>query len=248
MQDDSQDRFQIATLVVTTITALVVIFDLLVFLNPRVAFNPFKPPLPSPTLLAAATLSPPTWTPVLTDTPIPTAAPTATSTPTLVPSPTSVPTNTPTSVPRTPTRTVAPATATPSPVATAAAPTPLPLLYPYRTLLRSCTHSGGVYIKGTVTRGGAPVEGVRVRLGTGPHASSTIEGGEQFVRYQPDGTTGYAFTLKPIGAFDAPFTWYIWIADGTGAPISDPNFHFQTNNYPPSDPRACWLAVVDFVK
>jgi hypothetical protein len=110
----------------------------------------------------------------------------------------------------------------------------------------SCTHSGSTQIKGTVSSGGQPQEGVRVRIATSPDVATVIE--EQFTRRQPDGSAGYAFILKAIGAFDPPATWYVWIVDGTGAPLSNPNFHIQTNNYPPDHPRACWLAIVDFVK
>jgi hypothetical protein len=97
-----------------------------------------------------------------------------------------------------------------------------------------------------VSSGGQPQEGIRVRIATSPDAATVVE--EQFTRRQPDGNAGYAFVLKAIGAFDPPAMWYIWLTDGAGNPISDPNFHFQTNNYGQDNPQACWLAVVDFAK
>lgn len=243
MSSGSEERFQIAALVVATITALVVIFDLLIFLNPRIAFNPFKPPLPSPTLIAFATGLPPTWTP----TPMPTETPTAPATFTVMPSstaaltttPTSAPSNTPTLRPATRTATLIPATPT------LLAPTPLPAPYPYKTILQSCTHSGGTQIKGTVTSGGQPQVGVRVRVTTDPNGGFVEE---QLTRSQSDGSASFAFVLKAIGAFETPATWYVWIVDATGSPGSDPNFSVQTNGYPESNPMACWLAIVNFAK
>lgn len=97
-----------------------------------------------------------------------------------------------------------------------------------------------------MSSGGQPQEGVRVRVANGPDVATFVE--EQFTRRQPDGSATFAFVLRAIGAFEAPAAWYVWIVDGTGSPLSDPNFHFQTNNYPPDNPAACWLAVVDFVR
>lgn len=249
-QSDSEEKFHIAALVVWTITGLVILFYTIIFINPRVAFNPFKPPLPTSTLLARLSTLPPTWTPTAisspTATPTPSTTPTITATrtrvipptPTLAPSTaTLTPSATWTVTPRPPTRTPAPTTVAP--------PTAIPSAYAYRATL-NCSHSGGTQIKGTVSSGGQPQEGVRVRVATSPDAATVIE--EQFTRRQPDGSAGYAFILKAIGAFDPPATWYVWIVDGTGQPLSDPNFHFRTNNYPPEHPLTCWLAIVDFVK
>jgi len=106
-----------------------------------------------------------------------------------------------------------------------------------------CEHSGGTYIKGKVTSGGQPQDGIRVRYATDPDVATIVE--EQFTRNGGE----YAFTLKAIGSFGSqPAVWYVWIVDAAGTPISDPYFHFSTNNYPPGDPSACWLATVDFVK
>ncbi|MEW5719048.1 MAG: hypothetical protein AB1817_10505 [Chloroflexota bacterium] len=246
-QTGSEEKYQIATLVVLTITGLVIVYYALIFINPRVAFNPFKPPLPTATLIAALPILQPTWTPTQVAPPTPTTTPTASATatlvvppqPTLLPSTaTSTPTVSPTATPRLPTRTPAPKVA---------APTAVPAAYSYRATL-NCSHSGGTQIKGTVSSGGQPQEGVRVRVATSPDPATVIEGGEQFTRRQPDGSAGYAFVLMTTGAFDPPATWHIWITDGTGTPISDPNFHFQTNNYSRDNPLACWLAIVDFAK
>ncbi len=236
MQNTSDDAYQIATLVVVVITALVVIGYLLIFINPRIALNPFKPPPQvTPTLaIAALPALPPTWTPTPTNTSTPTATPTATSTPTLTPSPTSVPTNAPSTTPRPPTRAPAPS-----------APTPIPLPYNFRPVLHSCTHSGSTQIKGRVTSGGGAVDGAHVRLSTSPDPAAVIE--EQTVRRDSDGSTAYAFVMAAIGSLPA-FNWYIWVVDDQGTALSDPNFHVSMNNLPADDPDSCWLAVVDFVR
>lgn len=245
-QFDSEEKYQIATLIVWTLTGLVIFFYALIFINPRVAFNPFKPPLPTATLLAALSTLPPTWTPPAPSSPIPTATlteiPTATRVilpaPTLAPAAaTATPTLTATPTARPPTRTPAPTLAVP--------PTPIPSPYAYRARL-SCSHSGSTQIKGSVSSGGQPQEGVRVRVATSPDVATVVE--EQFTRRQFDGSAGYAFVLRATGAFDPPATWYVWLVDGAGNPLSDPNFHFQTNNFPYDNPLACWLAIVDFIK
>ncbi len=245
-QSDSEEKYHIAALVVWTITALVILFYAIIFIHPRVAFNPFKPPLPTSTLLARLPVLQPTWTPTAPGSPIPSTTPTWLATATLVVPPpptlapataTATPTATSTVTPRPPTRTPAPTSAAP--------PTAIPSAYAYRAVL-NCSHSGSTQIKGSVSSGGQPQEGVRVRVATSPEAATVVE--EQFTRRQPDGSAGYAFVLKAIGAFDPPATWYVWIVDGTGNPLSDPNFHFQTNNYSSDNPLACWLAIVDFVK
>ncbi len=238
MQNTSEDTFQIATLVVIVLTALVVIAYLLIFINPRIALNPFKPPVPvTPTIaLAALPALPPTWTPTPTDTATPTLTPTPTSTPTLTATPTNPPTAIPSATPRPPTRTPA----------AAAPPTAIPSPYSYRAVLQSCSHSGGTFIKGKVTSGGQPDEGVRVRVATSPDPAAVIE--EQIAHNAGDGNASYAFTLRTLGAFDTPSIWYVWVIDGVGNPASDPNFHVTTNNLPADDPSSCWLAIVDFVK
>ena len=246
MHTSSEEKYQIATLVLLTITGLVVVFYAIIFFNPRAAFNPFKPPLPTATFIAALPILQPTWTPMETSSPTLTTTPTSTATATLVvPPPPTLPLSTATSTPTvSPIATPRPPTRTPAP-ASAASPKAVLPAYSYRATL-NCSHSGSTQIKGTVSSGGQPQEGVRVRVATSPDVATVVE--EQFTRRQPDGTASYAFVLMSTGAFDPPATWYVWLTDGAGAPISDPNFHFQTNNYSNDNPLACWLAIVDFAK
>ena len=244
-QNGSEEKYQIATLVVLTITGLVVIFYAIIFLNPRVAFNPFKPPLPPATFSAALPTLQPTWTPTEVSSPVPTAAPPSSATATLVvpppptlapPTATNAPTIPPTATSRPPTRTPAPTSAT--------LPTPIPSPYNFRSVLQSCNHSGSTQIKGKVSSGGQPQDGLRVRLATGPDPATVVE--EQTVKRDVDGSTIYAFILPPIGS--KPFSWFVWLVDTQGNALSSPNFRVEMNSYPPSSPDACWLAVVDFVK
>jgi hypothetical protein len=237
MQNSSEDSYQLATLVVIVLIALVVIAYLLIFVNPRIALNPLKPPLvTTPTIaIAAIQALPSTWTPVPTDTAIPTAIPTETSAPTLTPLPTNPPTAAPTATRRPPTRTPAPGSV---------APTPIPLPYSYRPVLASCTHSGSTVIKGKVSRGGNPVDGIHVMLGTSSDPASVQE--DQTVKRDGNGTTSYAFV---IGAPDSgAFAWHVWVTDGQGNTLSDPSFQFTINTLPADDPGSCWLAVLDFVQ
>lgn len=233
MESPSEETYQILTLVVVVITILMVLAELLVFFNPRIALNPFKPPLQATATLAiaAAPTFPPTWTPQPSDT----AAPTATSTPTETPTPSATPTS----------------PATPSPSATrrpathgSTAPTPLPLGYTYKTVIQSCTHSGTTAIKGKVTSGGNAVDGVHVRLATGSDTSNVVD--EQTVKRDANGNTVYAFVFgaPPSGTF----AWHVWAADAQGNALSDPNMAVIINTLPADDPASCWLAVVDFVQ
>ncbi len=239
MQNTSEDGYQIATLVVIVLTVLVVIAYLLVFINPRIALNPFKPPREVTPTLAVAALPglPPTWTPTPTDTATPTFTPTPIATPTLTPSPTYAPTNAPTLAP---TATPRPPTRTPGSVA----PTPIPLSYLYRPVIQSCTHSGSTQIKGRVTSGGGPVDGARVRRATSPDPAAVVE--ELTVRRDSDGSTTYAFVMS-LGSL-APFNWYVWVVDAQGTALSDPTFHVSMNDLPESDPASCWIAVVNFAR
>ncbi|MBI5653430.1 MAG: hypothetical protein HZC40_23740 [Chloroflexi bacterium] len=240
MNDFSNDRFQIATVIVVAITIVIVIAYLLIYINPRVAINPFKPPAPPPTFSAAAVPFPPTWTPTPSRTPTPTPTATATATPTETPTRTPSPTSTAT---WTPTATRRPATRIPNPQATTTVPASAG--FAYRAVLQNCAHSGGTFIKGTVWSGGQRQAGVRVRISTSADIGTVID--EQTTRQEPDGAIAYTFVLRAIGAFDPPATWHIWVADATGNPASDPNFHVQTNNYPPGNSATCWFANVDFI-
>jgi len=237
MQNTSEDGYQIATLVVIVLIVLVVVAYLLVFINPRIALNPFKPPLLATPTLAVAALPalPPTWTPTPSVTATPTLTATPTSTPTLTPSPspTAEPASATPATPRSPTR-------TPAPIP----PTPIPLPYAFRPALESCTHSGSTVIKGRVTSGGGPADGVHIRLATSPDPGAVVD--ERTVGRDSDGSTTYAFVLS-LGSL-APFNWYLWVTDAQGATLSDPNFHISMNDLPAEDPQSCWLAVVNFAK
>ena len=87
METEQQDIFQILTVVVVVLIAVSCMGMLLIFINPQIAINPFKPPselsearVPAATAVAFAL--PATWTPTPTLTPTPTQTPTRTSTPT----------------------------------------------------------------------------------------------------------------------------------------------------------------------
>jgi len=236
MQDGSDDFFQIAALVVATLTGIIVIAFALIFVNPRIAFNPFKPPIvPTPIIVALPT-SQPTWTPTTTptETSTPTLTPTSTATPTLTSTPTNAPTNT--SAP-----TARPATRTP---VIALPPTPLPSAFPYRATLRSCAFGSPTQIKGKVTSGGSPVDGVHIRLATSTDVATVVE--DQAVKRDSDLSTIYAFIISPPDS--GSFQWHIWLTDAQGASISDPNYNVTINSLPASSPDSCWIAVVDFVR
>lgn len=224
---DNSESFQIPTLIVVGIIIIVCMCYALIFVNPQVSVNPFKPILPTQTVIAL--VLPPTWTPTPTDTPTPTFTLTPTPTPTSTPTVTNTPTNTtiPTS---TRTRTPRPPTAVPSP-------------YSYLSRLSSCQHSGGTYIEGIVYHdpsGSSREAGTRVALGTGPGPGT---GDVYYVTSRDDGY--YVFVINASGS--TPGTFFVWIADGTGKAISDPNTgRVQTNSLGPDNPNSCWRAVVDF--
>ncbi len=241
MDTVNEEFYQIATLVVVVVTVLVCMCYLLIFLNPQIALNPFKPSTVTPTFVAIGLQ--PTWTPTATFTPVPTNTPTVTPSVT----PTSVATNTPppTPIPPTraptrprPTRTPGPPPAPPAPVST----------FAYNTQRQGCFHAGGTFIEGTVwsSSGGSPQAGVRVAMGSGP---GPTYGG---VYYQTTGNQGksdgyYVFVIRENGA--APGNYWLWVADGNGTPLSDPNAGKITTNDIRSgdDPNSCWRGVVDFV-
>ena len=227
---DHSDSFQIPTLIVVGIILIVCMCYALIFVNPQVTLNPFKPILPSPTVLAL--VLPPTWTLTPTDTPTPTFTVTPTFTPTSTPTATDTPTNT--TVPTvTRTRTPRPPTIAPSP-------------FSYRTVLKECSHSGGTFIEGTVflRDPGEPDSNARVAFGSTPGNADSI---------LPTGTQGrssgyYNHVLRADGPL--PGTFFVWVVDGSGRAISDPNTgRVQTNGIRnPDDAGACWRAVVDFVR
>lgn len=231
MDDFLQENFQIATLVVIVIIVLVCMAFGLIYVNPQVALNPFKPPLPTPTAIAAL---PPTWTPTPTNTPTNTPTSTPTSTPTETPTPTPIPTETPIPPTLTPTR-----RPTPRPTAL---PAPTVSPYVYATVIQECKHSGGTYIEGYVTNASGEEAGARVRLGNTPgndEIQTLVTGSNRSPGY-------YLFVLNDRGS--KPGTYYVWIVDTYGKAISNPNAgRITTNNINNSDdPSACWRAVVSF--
>ncbi len=236
MDNEQEEIFQIATLIVVVATALVCMCYFLIFLNPQIALNPFKPPRATPTLVAGL---PATWTPTITGTP--TSTPTVTFTP--IPTDTPLPTTTFTPTKR-PTATRRPATAVPLPQ-----PTPIRIVnqYPYRPVLQKCEHSGGTFVKGTVWIGSQPQFDVHVRISWTPNGSSVAS--DAITGSRADGSTSYTFVLKENGSFGpTPATWFVWIIDNNGNPVSDPSAgRIVTNNLPAENGGSCWLAVMDFV-
>lgn len=249
MDDIREEPYQIATLVVVVVTALVCMCYLLIFINPQVSLNPFKPPLATMTPVAFGLQA--TWTPTRTMTPLPTETPTNTPTITLTPLPTN--TATATSIPRTPTlpptATRPRPTSTRRPTAPPAAPAPQPSGYAYSVSRQGCFHSGGTFIEGTVwgNSGGNPQSGVRVYLGAGPGPD---KGDNYVVLTGTQGTSAgyYNHVIRANGA--APGNYYVWVGDPNGKPLSDPNQGLvRTNDIRNGDdPNACWRAVVDFVQ
>lgn len=164
MLDRFDDRtLEIATVVVVVIIALIVLCYLVIYLNPWVFFNPFKPATPTPTPGDSA-LFEPTWTPTATatetDTPTPTSTwtptPTATDTPTpLPPTATDTPTPTSTSPP--------PPTKRPPPPKPTATPTPWPYYYDSAGGRANCELTG---VYGYVlAANGLPEADVQMRVG-----------------------------------------------------------------------------------
>jgi hypothetical protein len=229
MQEPQEELFQIATLIVVVIIVIVCMGQLLIFMNPRIAINPFKPPPPVGTPLPTF---PATYTPTETSTPTLTFTPTTTYTPTPTDTPTPVWTNTPTI---TPSRTRPPWTRTPIP------PTASP--YYYNVQRGVCEHSGGTFIEGYVNSTSGPLDGVLVRLGTSPGGNEV-----QTISTGGDRAGHYTFVLAASGA--RPGVWYIWIVDSSGRAISDPNAgRVITNNISNGDdPNACWRAEISFAR
>lgn len=235
MQSGAEEFYQIATLVMVVLIILVCLCAALIFVNPQVALNPLKPPIPTTTLVIAAL--PPTWTPTPTNTPTPTytptftPSPTPTFTPTFTPTPTHTPTNTPVA---TPTSTRRPATRTPVP------PTVSP--YIYNVVSNSCEHSGGTYIDAYAQNAQGELAGVQIRLGTQPGGDEV-----QTLTSGSGPTPGkVTFVLRDSGA--RPGTWYVWVVDGSGRPISNPSagrvITNDTKN--PDDPSSCWRDEIHF--
>jgi hypothetical protein len=229
MQTAAEEFYQIATLVVVVLIVLVCMGAALIFVNPQSALNPLKPPIPTSTLVIAAL--PPTWTPTPTNTPTSTPTPTPTFTPTFTPTPTNTPTNTPVA---TPTRTRRPATRTPVP------PTASP--YIYSIVYNHCEHSGGTYIDAYAINGQGEQAGVQIRLGTQPG------GGEIQTLTTGSGPTPGKVTFVLNANGSRPGTWYVWVIDSSGRPISNPSAgSVVTNNIKnPDDPSSCWRDEIHF--
>jgi hypothetical protein len=162
MLDRFDDRtLEIATVVVVVIIALVILCYLTIYLNPQVIFNPFKPPLATPT---PRNTPRPTWT----FTPTPTAADTPTPTSTWTPTP--LPTDTPTPLPPTATNTPTPTltytptpTKRPPPPRPTATPTPWPYYYTISEAGPDCQRT---WVWGYVVGAdGLGEPGVQVRVG-----------------------------------------------------------------------------------
>lgn len=225
MQTPAEESFQVATLVVVVLIVLVCMGYLLIFVNPQVALNPLKPPLPTSTLLLLSAL-PPTWTPTPTDTPTLTPTPTPTDTPTLTPTSTDTPTNTPVF---TPTR-----RPTPRPPAPTASP------FSYSVVLNNCEHSGGTYIDAYAINSQGEEAGVQIRLGTQPGSSEI-----QTLTSGSGPTPGkVTFVLRDAGA--RPGTWYVWVVDSNGRSLSDPRAGSVVTNDVKGDVGACWRAEIHF--
>ncbi|MBI3912861.1 MAG: hypothetical protein HY327_01500, partial [Chloroflexi bacterium] len=169
----------------------------------------------------------PTATPTRrpTATPIP---PTRTPTPQPSPSPTN--TRPPTTRP-----TPRPPTAVPPPPAPAVAAFP----YTYHAQYQGCQHAGDTYIKGAVYR-------------DRNDPNSKISGAIMVFSGAPDGEAAgvvrtedtYTFILRAQGAY--PGNFFVWVANPSLKRISEMSPMITFNDKKPSDPSACWAAIVDF--
>ncbi len=229
MQTAAEEFYQIATLVVVVLIVLACMGLALIFINPQVALNPLKPPIPTTTLVILAL--PPTWTPTPTNTPTRTPTPTSTFTPTFTPIPTNTPTNTPI-----PTLTRRP---TPRPTRP---PTPIPSPYIYQVVYNHCEHSGGTFIDAYAINGQGEEAGVQIRLGTQPG------GGEIQTLTTGSGPTPGKVTFVLSGSGPRPGTWYVWVVNSSGGPISNPSAgRVVTNDIRNGDdPASCWRDEIHF--
>jgi hypothetical protein len=113
----------------------------------------------------------------------------------------------------------------------------------YGTFLRSCQHSGGAFIEGTINSPFGEVVGARVSLGSAPGGNviqTLVTGRDKSPGY-------YTFVIRAIGP--APGTYYVWVTDTAGKPLSDPNAGRVDMNAIKNagDPASCWQAFLDFV-
>lgn len=234
MQTSSEEGFQIATLVVIVLVVLVCMGMALIFVNPQVALNPLKPPLPTTTLVVA--VLPPTWTPTPTDTPTLTPTPTSTDTPTFTPTNTNTPTNTPI-----PTLTRRP---TPRPTRTW---TPVPVIpsYPFRLGRPVEVHDncGTWYIAGTVWNSSDPSRGTKSGVPILVYFGNQYQG-TNFTGSHAGKSSGY---WEWIFANGTAGNGYVVIIDSNGNVLS-PQIPFHlTANCNPSQGEAVNQAIIDFV-
>jgi len=189
----------------------------------------------------------------------PTPTRTRTVRPTFTPLP--PPTNTPVPPPPTvaPSPTTRPPTARPQPTATRRPPTlppapppppqpPAPTVSPYEWSANPprCEHSGITYLKGAVYSDkndpGSKTPGMRIAIG-----------GANYSRYDiPPVTTDdfgeYTFVLSGPGQPANKGTFYLWMVDNAGRPISAIGGPIVINGLPPDNPSSCWAGSVDFWK
>ncbi len=232
MQTD--ETFQIATLVIVVLIVLVCMSYLLIFANPQVALNPLKPPIPTSTLIIAAL--PPTWTPTPTSTSTFTPTPTPTATPTFTPTPTSTPTNTPI-----PTATRHP---TPRPTRTPAPPPPAQT-YVFNLgrpveVHRNC---GTWYLSGTVWNSSNPSNGTKSGVPVHVFFGNQLQGTD-ITGSHAGKSPGYWEWIFGNGTAG---NGYVVIIDSNGNVLS-PQIPFHlTANCNPSQGEAVNQVVIDFV-
>lgn len=235
--------------VVGTLVAGVIIFPW--GIKPRVVRVAQALTQPSPTLPAPTRTPRPTFTPL----PTPTFVPTFTPTTMPSPSPTDVPTSTPKKPAVTATRTKTPA---PAPTKIAAlAPTKSP--YTFRVDAIRCYHSGNSFVEGLVLE----------KWGSAVDKFSGINGLKVRMSYAPNGpAVDYDFVTEDHWLIDEVFPpnryagWfghpvapgaapgqirYVWVVDGDGRPLSDPNAGKAVFDAGKGD-NACWNVQIVFVK
>lgn len=197
--------------------------------------------------LMASPTSLPTRTqrPTFTITPLPTATliATPTSTPTKTLTPRAAPTRTRTSVPA-------------KPKTVPAAPTTSP--YSFRVDSIACRHSDQSFVEGLVLGTADPhsgIDGIKVRMSADPNKNNatfdyeTQEHGFNDPRFNGSYEGYFWFSVNPSGSAVGQ-TRYVWIVDGNGKPLSDPNAGKAVFNNQPGDenPNACWNVQIVFIK
>ncbi|GAB4423201.1 MAG: hypothetical protein Kow002_12730 [Anaerolineales bacterium] len=210
--------WDILTILVLAITLCIGITFLTIFVNPGVAWNPFKPAgygLPEPTITPLQ--MPPTWTPE------PTIEPTATNTP--LPTLTIAPTNTPvllvppTNTPKptaTPTLTKTP-TLSPTPRAPFSSGEPI---YIASTIIHPEQACNWLGVGGTVDdQNNSPIVGIVIRL-TGRLNGKNVDMTNLSGINLEYGKSGFEFFLGtiPVNSRD---DLYVQLLDQAGLPLSE---------------------------